>query len=158
MLGAITGAAVKIIVMSDIRRAASLPLAMSRTIARVNTMAEAAPKPCRKRAASSRPMLSAADAMTAPMTNSVIPTYRIGRRPSRSENSPAGIWPQAMPAMKMPTICWPRGKLVASASTMAGMAGRLTSTVSAARPVNRPSVTMKLGFRTRGGGLTISSD
>ena len=45
-LGAMTGAAVKIIVIRDMSRAASLPDATSRTIARDRTIADAAPIPC----------------------------------------------------------------------------------------------------------------
>ena len=45
ILGAMTGAAVKIIVISDIMRAASLPVAMSLTTAREITIADAAPIP-----------------------------------------------------------------------------------------------------------------
>ena len=45
---------------------------------------------------------------------------------------------ETMPIMNMPTICWPRDKVVDNASTMAGTAGKLTSTVNAARPVRKP--------------------
>ena len=47
----------------------------------------------------------AAAAAVAAMTNSSMPAYKVGMRPRRSENSPAGICPMAMPTLKMPTIC-----------------------------------------------------
>ncbi len=143
-VGAMTGAAVKIIVISDISFAASLPDAMSRTTALESTTAEAAPIPCTKRATSSSSILLAIVVAIAATANSVMPAYSVGRRPSRSENSPAGICPTAMPAMNTPTICWPRDRLVLSASAIAGIAGKLKSTVNAAIAVSRPSVMTKL--------------
>jgi hypothetical protein len=73
MLGAITGAAVKIIVISDISLAASLPLATSRTIARDRTIEAAAPIPWINRAASMSSILPANAAAMAPTRNNSIP-------------------------------------------------------------------------------------
>ena len=73
-VGATTGAAVKIIVMSDMRRAASLPEAMSRTIARDRTMADEAPTPCTNRATSRTSMFCAAAATMPATANSPMPT------------------------------------------------------------------------------------
>ena len=144
MLGATTGAAVKIMVIRDIRRAASFPDATSRTMARDNTIAAAAPIPCTNRAASIASISAGGGGHGCSDREDDHPDVQDGRRPRRSANSPAGIWPQAMPTMKMPTICWLRGRVVASASTIAGMAGRLRSTVNAATAVSRPSVMTKL--------------
>ena len=154
-LGAMTGAAVNSIVISDIRRTASAPDAMSRTIARDSTTADAAPKPCTNRAASMTSMDCAKDATVAAMANSETPAYSTGSRPSRSANSPEGIWPSAMPNMKMPTICCARGRSAASASAMAGIAGRDRSTVSAAVVVSIPSVSTNAGLRVRDDGGTL---
>jgi hypothetical protein len=65
MLGAITGAAVKIMVISDMSRAASLPVATSRTMERDSTMADAPPQPWTKRDTSMTSMLVAAAAANA---------------------------------------------------------------------------------------------
>ena len=46
--------------------------------------------------------------------------------------------------MNAPTICCARGNVVVSASTIAGIAGRLISIVTAAVAVRRPRVIMKL--------------
>ena len=74
MVGATTGATVKIIVISDISFAASLPLEISRTIARDSTTAEAPPKPWTKRAASITSMLCASAATVAASANRLMPT------------------------------------------------------------------------------------
>ena len=141
--GAITGAAVNNMVISDINLAASLPLEMSRMMARDSTIAEAAAKPCTKRAARMTSMLFAR-ATTSPLSvNSNMPAYSTGSRPRRSLSRPAGIWPKAMPAMKMPMIFCVLETSDSSASAIAGTAGRLRSTVSAARAVSRPSVRIK---------------
>ena len=73
MDGAITGMAVKIIVISDMSRAASLPCAMSRTIARDSTIVADAPDPCRKRAASITSMSVALAATVAAAANNSMP-------------------------------------------------------------------------------------
>ena len=143
MLGAMTGAVVKIIVITDISFAASLPLAISRTMARDKTIAAAAPNPCTRRAVSMSSIFVATAATIAATVNRLMPTYSTGRRPMRSETSPAGIWPSAMPAMKTPTISCPIERFVSRASTIDGTAGRLRSTVSAATAVMRPSVMTK---------------
>ena len=114
--------------------------------------------PCTKRPASMNSMEFAVADAIAPTANRVMPPYSTGSRPTRSDTRPAGICPNAIPIMKMPTIFWPRDRLVESASTIAGTAGRLTSTVNAASSVMRPSVTTKLRFSMGEGGFTIDSD
>ena len=73
ILGAMTGAAVKIMVISDIRRAASRPLDTSRTMERDSTIAAAAPSPWTKRAASMTAMEFAAAATKAAMVKMSMP-------------------------------------------------------------------------------------
>ena len=73
-VGASTGTAVKIIVMSDMSRAASLPDATSRTMARASTMEEAAPAPWINRAASMTLMSVLAAATVPAMANTLSPT------------------------------------------------------------------------------------
>ena len=64
-----TGAAVKIIVISDINLAASLPLAISRTIARDSTIADAAPTPWINLAANMISIVVAGTIAKTPATN-----------------------------------------------------------------------------------------
>ena len=105
IVGAMTGAAVKIMVMIDMSLAAALPLAMSRTMARDMTSAGAEPIPWMNLPASITSIESAMAAAMAPARNRAMPAYRTGNLPIRSETSPAGICPNAIPNMKMPTIC-----------------------------------------------------
>jgi hypothetical protein len=74
ILGAMTGATVKIIVISDISLAAALPLEISRTMARDSTIAGAAPMPCTKRPASMVSMEFAVADAIAPIANKPRPT------------------------------------------------------------------------------------
>ena len=96
------------------------------------------------RAASSSSISFATAATEAAVTKRPMPAYNVGKRPNRSDASPDGICPSDIPNMKTPTICCPRDSVVLSASTMAGIAGKLRSTVNAATAVSRPSVMIKL--------------
>src|SRR5690606_8033479 len=142
-IGASIGAAVKIITITVSRRAASTPLAMSRTIARVTTTPTDAAMPCTNRAVSISSMLVESALANPATVKMATPTYMTGMRPSRSESTPAGNWPIARPAMNSPTICWPADIVVARSNTIAGIAGRLMSIDTAASPVRQPSTSTK---------------
>ena len=73
IIGAIIGAAVNTMTMTDKRRADCAPLDTSRTIARASTMPEAAPMPCTKRAASRIATLSLSDVTAPAAVNNPMP-------------------------------------------------------------------------------------
>src|SRR5690606_35468777 len=87
-MGAITGVRNVNIATHDIARDASAPAQRSRMIARDNTIAAAAPRPCRKRLGTSAPRLPEYAESTHATTYTVRPTHRIGLRPYRSDSVP----------------------------------------------------------------------
>src|SRR5690606_3998649 len=87
-IGATTGVRNVNIATHETARDASAPLQRSRMIARDNTIAAAAPSPCRKRLVTSAPRLSEHAESTHATTYTPRPTHRIGFRPYRSESGP----------------------------------------------------------------------
>ena len=86
--GAKMGETLNTSISSDISRAASAPVCRSRTTARGITMPAAAPKPCKKRIATSVSMLLASAQPTLATAKTPSPQYIGALRPHISDKGP----------------------------------------------------------------------